>query len=489
MSDRYKKWMLLSALLFFCFAFQGSRGIWEPDEGRYTAVSTEMLRSHDWLHPRLNGQPHWTKPPLTYWSIAGSVMMLGRNEFAARLPNSLALFLTTLILWHMGSVFTSRRPWLPGLVYITFLFPVVAANAITTDTLLALWEAAAVACFVDAQWGGDRKRSERMMLMMWAAFGVAFMTKGPPSLLPLAAILVFRATLPASGRAPMRWVPGLAVFTIIGFSWFASVVAGHWSLARYFVWNEVILRIFSAHHDRHSHWIDAIKIYGLVLLFGTIPWIVVLLKQLSGGIRSLAGSGRRYFSSLSSRDLFVLIWLLLPLSVFVLAKSRMYLYLLPCFAPLSILVARRLEARNFRLTPLKRNLIAAWLVLLVIMRFSASYFPMDLRRNSEQFAQQVRSLKPGPYREIAFFESRPVLGLEFYLDAAVKEVDSEDLPARLTKSSGRLWVVSASRAPQLIQTAETLGVPLLFRGTIGKSYALYEETSIPRLTAAGRWCP
>ncbi len=479
MSHKPKKWLWISALLFFCFAFQGSRGVWDPDEGRYTAVSMEMLRSHDWLHPRLNDQPHWTKPPLTYWSIAASVVMLGRNEFAARFPNSLALFLTTLIIWHMGAVFTPERPWLPGLVYISFLFPVLAGNAITTDTLLALWEAAAVSCFVDAQWGRDRERAKRMILMMWAAFGIAFMTKGPPGLLPLAAILVFRVTRPAPERVAMRWVPGLAIFGIIGFSWFISVIAGNLSLARYFIWNEVVLRIFTAHHDRHSRWLDAVKIYGPVLLFGTIPWTVVLFKQLSGALRRLSSSRRRYLSPLSSQDLFVLIWFMLPLSVFLFSKSRMHLYLLPCFAPLAILAARALYAQNFQFTALRRNLIAGWLLFLVIVRFGVSYYPLELKRNGEQFARQVQSLSPGPYQEITFFETRPNLGLDFYLDAKVAEVSADGLAAKLAQNSSRLWIVKPANAPRLVQAAVKLGKPLHYRGVIGKKYALYEEGGIP----------
>ena len=86
--------LIIICLLVYCLAFQGVRPLWEPDEGRYTAVAMEMLRQGDWLKPQLHReQPHWTKPPLTYWVIAASVSFLGRNEFAARLVSSLSFFL------------------------------------------------------------------------------------------------------------------------------------------------------------------------------------------------------------------------------------------------------------------------------------------------------------------------------------------------------------------------------------------------------------
>jgi 4-amino-4-deoxy-L-arabinose transferase-like glycosyltransferase len=58
--------VVILALAFYCLSFQGQRTLWEPDEGRYTAVAMEMLRLDDWLRPHLNHeQEHWTKPPLT----------------------------------------------------------------------------------------------------------------------------------------------------------------------------------------------------------------------------------------------------------------------------------------------------------------------------------------------------------------------------------------------------------------------------------------
>jgi len=76
---------LLLALLAFTVCLQGARGIFEPDEGRYTAVAWQMVKSGDWFTPRLAADlPHFTKPPLTYWILATSVSLFGRNEWALR---------------------------------------------------------------------------------------------------------------------------------------------------------------------------------------------------------------------------------------------------------------------------------------------------------------------------------------------------------------------------------------------------------------------
>ena len=44
-------WVLALSLLFG-FAFQGSRGIWDADEGRYVNVALQMVDSGDWSLPR-----------------------------------------------------------------------------------------------------------------------------------------------------------------------------------------------------------------------------------------------------------------------------------------------------------------------------------------------------------------------------------------------------------------------------------------------------
>jgi len=86
----------LGALL--AFSFLGSRGIWDPDEGRYSNVALTMLDTGDWLTPRRNSTiGHWTKPPGTYWLVAGSVALFGETPWAARLPIALSYLACMLL--------------------------------------------------------------------------------------------------------------------------------------------------------------------------------------------------------------------------------------------------------------------------------------------------------------------------------------------------------------------------------------------------------
>jgi len=191
---------LVALLIVVAFAFQGTRGIWEPDEGRYTAGGLNMVDSGDWLVPTLDGEhAHLTKPPMTYWAIASSVALLGRNEWAARLPGALAFVGTGLLVFGLGRRFCPARPWLPALVYGLSLAPFMGANVVSTDVLLVFFETAAMYAFVRAV-PGDGHLDRRWIRAMWLAWGLAFMTKGPPGLLPLLAMMAI--------------VPGALVYTV-----------------------------------------------------------------------------------------------------------------------------------------------------------------------------------------------------------------------------------------------------------------------------------
>ena len=71
-------------------------GLIEPTETRYAEIAREMLKSGDWLIPRLNGIPHFHKPPIAYWATASGMALLGANEWGARLGLALA---AGFVLW------------------------------------------------------------------------------------------------------------------------------------------------------------------------------------------------------------------------------------------------------------------------------------------------------------------------------------------------------------------------------------------------------
>jgi len=67
----------------------GAIGLLEPTETRYAEIAREMKASGDYLVPRLNGVPHFHKPPLAYWATA-LASSRWRERLGARIPAALA---------------------------------------------------------------------------------------------------------------------------------------------------------------------------------------------------------------------------------------------------------------------------------------------------------------------------------------------------------------------------------------------------------------
>ncbi len=471
--------LIVIGLLVYCLAFQGTRSLWEPDDGRYTAVAMEMLRHGDWLKPQLHReQPHWTKPPLTYWAIAASVSLLGRNEFAARLPSSLSFFFTTCLVYILGCIFLKRRAWLAPLAYASFILPSIASNIITTDGMLALWETIAISAYAYAIWGEDRTAAPTWMLVMWAAFGLAFLTKGPPGLLPLIAVVIHRLWRGRSADSPpLRWLPGLCIMLVIGMSWFVLVVARQPELARYFVVDEIYGRVVTGEHGRNSEWYKAIVIYLPVLVLGTLPWTFWLFKYISKSARTLFHSRLKPVNLNQEQDLFLFLWLFCPLLIFVVSSSRLPLYLLPLFVPLALLAARGLEALSYRWNRRWLAGISAWCLLLVSLRIISAQIPTD--NDAAAVARVIGANTLAPFSEIVFFGTGPINGINFYLDKEVESVTMDMLDDELGEDETRLWVLPPGYAAIFLEKTASRGQNLREVGRIDKRYVLFQMSGTP----------
>ncbi len=415
---------LVALFCLMAFAFQGTRGLWEPDEGRYSSGGIHMEQSGDWLVPTIDGErPHLTKPPLTYWALAASFAALGHNEWAARLPSALAYIGTGLFVFGLGRRLCPRKPWLPAVTWGLSFAPVIAANVVSTDPILVFFETAAMYAFVEA-WSRQGEDARRWYVLMWLGWGLAFMTKGPPGLLPLLAMMLY---LGIHDRPRLKAVfapAGLLLFAVIAFTWFGVIVAQQPDRLGYFLGHEVYDRVFTAAHDRNAQWYGAFKVYLPVLLAGALPWIVFAAIAAGGPVRGI----RRLRQKLRERDrdwLLLAYWLLLPMAVFFLARSRLQLYILPLFVPLALIMARPLA--NWRGLEGRRGamVVALTAVALVALKGVLAYWPSN--RDSRALASQLRQqLASQAVDEIIFVGMRPFYGLNVYLPQRIDGLEIDD---------------------------------------------------------------
>jgi 4-amino-4-deoxy-L-arabinose transferase-like glycosyltransferase len=396
-------WLICLGLILG-FAFQGTRNLWGQDEGRYIDAALQMLDSGDYLTPGYSpDEVNFSKPPTTYWVIAAAMKLGGRNAWAARTPYALAFLLTMLALYGMGKRLLPEKPWLPGLVYACCAFPFVTSNIVSTDVFLTLCEAIAMLGFVSAAFGEGPHPAKRHVLVMWLGWGLAFLTKGPPGLLPLLAIIPFIAGRDGWRGLGRYFIPsGVILFLIIGASWYVVVMLRYPWLPHYFLHQEIYNRLFTGTQRRHSGAWGWAMIYGPTLLLGSLPWWLGMAR----GARSVLSIQQwKAWRSSHAPEFFLALWFLVPFVVFCLAQSRLPLYLLPLFLPLSLMVALELRSHIDLHRTEHRVWVLLWVVALLCMKGSAAYLmhpPTDNQLIARQISEQI---SPDSYAAMIFIQN------------------------------------------------------------------------------------
>ncbi len=402
--------ILVMLALFAAFVFQGTRGLYDTTEGRYAECAREMVASGNYLEPTLDFLPHWSKPPLTYWAIGGGIKLLGKSEWGVRLYNAVAFFLTILIIALIGALFWGRAAGvLAGLVYLSSPFPLFSANVVSTDTLLTFWEVAAVLCYVIAWSRHSVSRSSFWIAATWTCFGLGFLTKGPPALLPLLPLIIWNLI---SGQKVKLLNPvGLLLFGCTGLSWYLVVIHLHPKLLSYFLGHEMTAR-FTSHAFHNADWYKPFTIYLPVLILGAGAWLVFAPLALRRVGKTQPDRGRLF--ARRGPGLFLLLWLVIPLAVFFLAKSRLPLYVLPLYAPVALILAGALSLTPSAAILRKATLIAlVSAVVLVGVKGLATYYPS--KRDMRRLYRACRAFG-GARAHVAVFDRRKLYGLQYYLD-------------------------------------------------------------------------
>lgn len=444
-------------------AFQGTRGLAETSETRYAEVAREMLASGDWLEPTLEGRPHWTKPPLAYWCMAAGMKLCGVGAWGARLPGTLALVAAAWAVLCIARRLWGEREGRVAAIAFALGFPAFGAHVATTDIYLLAAETLAMACAVRAY--SDPSTRLRRTCAMWAWFGVAFLVKGPPGLLPLLALIPWNRMQPRERRLPLASPAGLACFALVALPWYLLMVARHPELLEYFVGTEVVGRLASeAGHNRA--WYKAFEVYGPALLgaaglFG--PWALWIAWR-NGALRT-----ERWVALWRARDerLLLVGWIALPLAVFTLSRSKLPLYVLPLAAP-SALLAGRVLARHASAASLRNTAIAGFAIVVAAKGVGAALpNPRDMHALASRVEAELDTLPEGA--TVVLWNAPGNHGLGFHLAAHGRPGPTHAAPEDAADGilhawsaglhpQGLLFVVAQAQRASLDDAARPLGL-------------------------------
>lgn len=455
------KYFTLFCILLLAFgigiAFQGTRGLYESSEGRYAECAREMVETGNYLEPQMGYRPHWTKPPLTYWAIAVGLDLLGDNEWAVRLYNAIAFVLTVAVVVLIGAeLWGNTCGLIAGFVYATSPFPVIGAFFVTTDTLLTLWAAAAILCYLKARNSLSGRVSRFWLWAMWLLFGMACLTKGPAGLIFLIPLLVWHLFHKSSMNifSPV----GILLFLAVGGFWYISLCL-HRPEALSFLINEQLTgRLTGTLHGQDApnpDWYMAPLMYLPALTIGAGLWTGWLFKGFKFHHLLDWLTIARWKQATQAESM--LSALMIPIIIFFAAKSKLIFYVLPFYTLIALIIARKIqmELADGRKTGDLVKIAVISGVLLVTAKGVFSYVPSgsDMRPVCA-VCQEIKTNLP----HYVAFDQPKLFGLQFYLHGKLKRYFSpgrddegnsdgtmEDLVALVRQScDSNDWIIVAT---------------------------------------------
>ncbi|MBS2006016.1 MAG: glycosyltransferase family 39 protein [Cyanobacteria bacterium SZAS TMP-1] len=263
-------------LYFNCL---GSWAFTDPGESYYTEAAREMLECGDWIVPHLNYQIYFSKPILTFWLIAASYKLFGISELAARLPFAIVATATIFATYAGAKKLFGAKPALLGaLIAAGSPLAVVFSKTSPIDLLFCAALNLAVVAFAMSVFAG----SLPWACALWAALGIAVLTKGPAGLVLFGLgtalfLLLEKPTLKTLGNWFMATRPALGalIFAAVTVPWYYGV----WKATKglflevFFIY-ENLARLQGKTNLLKSSWFFFIP----VLAYGLAPWSLILAQ-------------------------------------------------------------------------------------------------------------------------------------------------------------------------------------------------------------------
>jgi len=331
--SRWARFALLLPLVLTAIAYipsSGNRGVLDYDEGHYSQVAVQMVRSGDWVTPYDNGVRFLEKPPLMYWVSAASMEVFGVTEFGLRLPTALGVIALVWIVTLMARRASGdNAAIIAGLCTSLSVGTCLFTRETLHDIWLVLFIALALYAFLD--WYLDPRHSWWRAMLFYVALAGAVMTKSLIGVAFPAGIVVVFYLLRREWPEWRKWylASGTLLFLALSVPWHWLAAVRNQGFLYSFFLNEQFFR-FLGKHDPPIVWsLPLITFWALILLW-FFPWTPFLPAAFAAS-RKPASAHERTLLNL------VMAWLIVILG-FYSVSGRLEHYAFPLLPAFSLLV-------------------------------------------------------------------------------------------------------------------------------------------------------
>lgn len=358
------------SIIFAYFYGLGSHALIDPDEGRYSEISREMLESGDFITPKLNYVKYFEKPILHYWMTALSFTLFGENEFSSRfVPASLGLAGILITYLMARSLWGKKIALLSAIILSTNLLWFAVARLNIIDMTVSFFLTLAMAGF----WWGVRNNTHtdrRYLLLFYSGMALATLSKGLIGIVIPGAIAFWYIAITRQWRLILRTLywPGILLFSLVTVPWFWAVCQTNGDFFHFFFIQEHFLRYTTQMHSRY----EPFWFFIPVLIGGLVPWSGLLPAML----KSSLPANFKLLGKDNTPGLFLGLWALIPFLFFSLSSSKLIPYILPCLPPLAILGGKVLDEMMSGSESKARQFVVVNGAVLLLLAIAGAVYPL-----------------------------------------------------------------------------------------------------------------
>ncbi len=399
-------WLIGLAALLMATGL-GLRDPWPADEPRFALVAQDMLRSGDWMIPRVGGDLYADKPPVFFWLMAAAMALTGSLRIGFLLPSLLAGIGCVVLVYDLLRRVRGREVAFAGglVLLLTFQFAWQFRQA-QIDGVLCFFTTLSLYGLLRHLFAGP---ALGWFYVGWFAAGIGVITKGV-GFLPLLLLIPF-VVLAARGwpaRVPHRdprWWLGPVFFLGAIALWFVPMMlvtsAGGELLAyrNEILFKQTVTRYAESWHHNEPFWFYPVNVIPVLWLplIALLPW---LWSRWRAALRP------------DSRDTFVavlLTWVVLVVLFFSLSSGKRGVYVLPAVPALAMAAASWLPG-ILRLPQTRRLAFILAAILTAGAVLGAVYFGVDGKAS----ARIVRDYGLSPWLPLAVAGSGGLVALALF---------------------------------------------------------------------------
>ena len=339
--------LLLCVCGFLFFYGLGDFGLVGADEPRYAQVAREMLARHDWITPTLGGHPWLEKPALYYWQAMLSYGIFGVSDWAARIPSALDASLLVFAIYFFLRRFRYGFTLDGALITASSAAVIGFGRAASTDMPLAAMFGIALLA-----WYAWHESAQKLYLAAFYIFlGLGTLAKGPVAPFLAAVVILIFAVSKGEYMLIRRtlWIPGVLLFLIVAMPWYVAVQIRNPEFFRVFIVQHNLAR-FGTNLYRHK---EPFWYYAPVTLLSLAPWTILWGAALFEILRIWIKERRAMLEAEGAWNVFLIIWLLVPIVFFSLSQSKLPGYILPAIPAGTLLLADYVRQRLKDANPLR----------------------------------------------------------------------------------------------------------------------------------------